>query len=314
MKKYLSLLVAMCASINSFSQEYNTATNYDTINFESPDTILKIDTASQNIWQIGIPDKLYFDSAYSNPKAIVTDTINYYPKNNHSFFDIYIGHFNYPSYPSDVFIEFKHKFDTDTLKDGGFITVSYDKGKNWMNIINDSIYGVMTPGEVHHNLYSNNDTLFNGEKGFSGKSNNWVTTWFGWHYMLVKKAVQFADTMIVRFNFISDNIDNHKEGWLIDNIRLYAAVLPGAINQIGNADLIKLYPNPVNSYLFIDLERNYKNIKIELSDILGKVRISHNYTDKKLIRIDGLNLSAGIYNIKITLDNEFIVKKHVVVK
>ena len=64
MKKYLSLLVTLFASINSFSQEYNTATNYDTINFESPDTILKIDTASQNIWQIGIPDKLYFDSAY----------------------------------------------------------------------------------------------------------------------------------------------------------------------------------------------------------------------------------------------------------
>ena len=37
-------------------------------------------------------------------------------------------------------------------------------------------------------------------------------------FSFVKRAFS-TDTMILRFNFISDNMNNNSEGWMIDNIR-----------------------------------------------------------------------------------------------
>jgi len=41
---------------------------------------------SNNIWQIGKPHKHYFDSAYSKPNVLVTDTSKAYPVNDTSVF------------------------------------------------------------------------------------------------------------------------------------------------------------------------------------------------------------------------------------
>lgn len=72
-------------------------TTWEFFRFDSSNIYLQIDTtSSNNIWQVGQPSKTFFDSAYSPVNAIVTDTINSYPVNNHSAFDIYIGEFNNP--------------------------------------------------------------------------------------------------------------------------------------------------------------------------------------------------------------------------
>jgi hypothetical protein len=90
--------------------------------------------------------------------------------------------------------------------------------------------------------------------------------------------------------------------------------LPGAIHQVENPNLIKLYPNPVNSFLAIDLEKNYKKVQIEISDVLGKVLILRQCNDEKIIRINDLKLSAGIYNVKVTMNNLSPVKRRIVVQ
>ena len=51
---------------------------------------MELDTSASNIWQIGKPQKIIFDSASTVPNAIVTDTINFYPINNISRFGIKI--------------------------------------------------------------------------------------------------------------------------------------------------------------------------------------------------------------------------------
>ena len=62
--------------------------------FESPNDTFNdkfiIDTVNypNNVWQIGKPQKTVFDSAYSYPNAIVTDTLNPYPVNDTSVFMI----------------------------------------------------------------------------------------------------------------------------------------------------------------------------------------------------------------------------------
>jgi len=316
MKNLFLLLTISLTTIQSFAQW--TEFVWDTITFEEPYEYLVIDTSSQNIWQIGEPNKIFFDSAFSITNAIVTDTLNYYPFNNNSYFDLKIGEFNYNIYYEyDIFIEIKHKFDTDTLKDGGFITVSYDEGLTWTNIINDSsgFWDITPNNDVYSggNLYTENDTLYNGEYGFSGNSNDWVTTWFTWHNLPVKNNMDFiGDTMIVRFNFISDNIETNKEGWMIDDIKLYSVDLGDGINDNKTLDF-KISPNPFNETAIIELN-DYREIELSIFDIQGQLIKQKNYFNNQSIIINRDNLNSGVYFIKIRTDDNFAGIRKLIIK
>ena len=316
MKSLFLLLIISLTTLQSFAQW--TEFVWDTITFEEPYEYLEIDTSSQNIWQIGEPSKIFFDSAYSTNNAIVTDTLNNYPLNNNSYFDLKIGGFNYNFYyPYDIFIEIKHKFDTDTLKDGGFITVSYDKGLTWTNIINDtSGFWDVTPNNDGYsgvNLYTENDTLYNGEFGFSGNSDDWVTTWFTWHILPVKNNMDFiGDTMIVRFNFISDNLETNKEGWMIDDIKLYSVDLGGGINDNTTLDF-KISPNPFNETAIIELN-DYREIELSVFDIQGQLVRQNKYFNNQFVIMNRDNLNSGIYFIKIRTDENLVGIEKLIIK
>lgn len=320
MKSLILILTFSFTTLQSFAQYY-TEFIWDTVNFEEPYEYITIDTSNQNIWQIGEPSKMFFDSAYSINNAIVTDTFNFYPINNNSHFDLIIGDFNFGDeyggwFPYDIFIEIKHKFDTDTLKDGGFITVSYDEGLTWTNIINDtSGFWDVTPGMNGYSsefLYTNNDTLFNGEFGFSGNSNDWVSTWFTWHILPVKNNMDFmGDTMIVRFNFISDNIENNREGWMVDNIKLYSVDLGGGINDIKPFDF-RILPNPMNETAIIELN-SFNEIELSIFNIQGQLVRQKNYFNNQSIIINKDKFNSGIYFVKIRTDgNLFGIRKLIV--
>lgn len=192
----------------------------DTIRFENDNAFISLDTIQNNIWQIGEPQKNIFNAAYSPSRAILTDTIQSYSNNNHSYFQVMVTQQNlpFPIFPLSIFLEFKHKINSDSLKDGGYITVSYNKGATWENVINSNppFFGFY----MNTNIYSQNDSLINGQVGFSGTDTTWKTTNIGWPLMGVKSSAQY-DTILFRFNFISDSIQTNKDGWMIDDIRLY---------------------------------------------------------------------------------------------
>lgn len=312
MKKLILLLIISLTSVQSFAQW--TEFVWDTITFEEPYEYLVIDTSSQNIWQIGEPNKIFFDSAYSIANAIVTDTIDTYPINNYSFFDLFLGSYNIDWFPDDNFIEIKHKFDTDTLKDGGYITVSYDNGQSWMNIINDTAYYFgETPNQYNmfvENLYSNTDTLFNGEFGFSGNSGDWITTKFSWYYWPVK--TELGDTLTIRFNFISDNIETNNEGWMIDNIRLYSMDLGGRVNEIKTLDF-SISPNPINESAIIELN-SYNEVEVSVFNIQGQLLRQKNYLNNQPIVINRENFNSGIYFVKIRTDEDLIGIRKLIIR
>ncbi len=316
MKNFILLLTISFISLPSFAQY--TKFVWDTITFEEPYEYLKIDTSSRNIWQIGEPNKIFFDSAFSTNNAIVTDTLNNYPVNNYSFFDLYIGLYNNPWYYFSNFIEIKHKFDTDTLKDGGYITVSYDNGQTWMNIIHDTSYTFGVPPNQENwfleKLYSDTDTLFNGEYGFSGNSNGWITTKFSWFDIpsSVKSLHSLGDTMIIRFNFISDNFETNNEGWMIDNIKLYSVDLGGGVDEIKPLEF-SIYPNPMNQTTTIKLN-NYSKIELSILDIQGQIVSKTKYFNNQSIRINRGKLNSGIYFVKIRKDKNLVGIKKLIVE
>lgn len=311
MKKILLLTVFSLIAIQAFAQ-WNEI-SWDTITFEKPYAYLEIDTSSQNLWQIGKPNKIFFDSAFSPTNAIVTDTIHNYPVNNHSYFDLKIGNFNIDWYPTDISIEIIHKYDTDTLKDGGYITVSYDSGMTWMNVIDDTIYEGQAPNPGNPNLYGFNDVLYNGEHGFSGHSNGWTTTVISWIYPIIKtnNGNIEGDTMILRFNFISDSIDTNKEGWMIDNIRLFSANTNDKLSEVNELNF-NFFPNPMNNKTIVKIDE-YREIELGIFDVQGRELMKYFYHNNEAVIIDKEDLKPGIYLVKIKTDNGlFGVRKLIV--
>jgi len=287
-----------------------------TITFEEPSEYIQITPSPGNIWQIGPPQKSFFNQAYTIPNAIVTDTTGYYPVNNTSSFDLFITtqNTNY-FYPMDLFIDFRHKFDSDTLKDGGYISVSWDLGQTWNNILDDTLsqYWLISPfdptGFVYGNtnLYNNTDTLFNVEHGYSGKSNGWVHSCLAW-YDLPVAGQDFwpPDTMILRFNFVSDNLQNNREGWMIDQIRIFSIDLgSGTGGELNSGVGAHVTPNPVRSDALVSLDKVCNHVEYCLTDLSGRTTFQGNCENGNHFVIPGQGITPGIYILKITTDHGY---------
>ncbi len=329
-KLYLFFIAVLIINItNAQNKAYGDTTWVDSIDFESPYINLSIDTSAQNLWQIGVPSQIILDSAYSPIHAIMTDTTNNYPINNHSYFDITLIR----DYTEPVFmfwnlgISIRHKFNTDTLKDGGFLSISYDHGQNFINVIEDYSINYGVPPNPWSPLgpsyiYSFNDTLIDGNYGFSGNSDGWIKSGFFWYNMMVKNTKSWGDTAIIRFNFISDSVNTDKEGWLIDDIRFFWADIGGNVNETINNSNCKIYPNPTTGKITIQAENI---IGVEVMDITGKTikytviasKAKQSAQNNEIAtgyhpRNDEIDLSQqpkGIYIIKITTNKGVAVEK-----
>ena len=314
MKKLKLFTIVFLLSSSAFCQinPYLGIYDVDSCNFESQCLLTNIDTSSQNIWQIGTPAKAFFDTAYSLPNAIVTDTVNPYPTLNHSYFDLIIPNTSY--YYAGLIVGFKHKFETDTSSDGGYIEVSYDKGISWNNVIIDGI--INNPLEFNtENLYTLQDTLKGGINGFSGTSNGWIYTKIQWIWFMPVKTYP-PDTLIMRFNFISDAVQTNKAGWMIDNILISYADLGSSINEVENYNYnINITPNPVENVSKITFDNlKNENLMITVFNTFGqKIKEIPNIKTKQ-IEISKNDFNSGLYFIQISNNNSILGVKKLVVK
>ena len=295
MKKITLLTLVFAFNITCYSQiiiGYGIH-NIDSCKFENQNTMIKLDTSVQNIWQIGKPTKTFFDSAYSATNAVVTDTLNPYPISNHSYFDLTIPYMG----AGNTILGFKHKFQTDTLIDGGYIETSIDKGLTWTSILYNDTIIIPFGGQLFtENLYSHQDTLKGGINGFSGTSNDWINTRIQWVWMLPTKSYP-PDTVIVRFHFISDNIQTNKDGWMIDDILISYADLPGNVTEFNSEQLnLDIYPNPANNEINIKFENQINECLIEIYNISGiKVKEVNFINVDNNCKLSTEDLNSGFY-------------------
>lgn len=263
-----------------------TPSSYQMFDINDRDTNKKyfyIDTSqSNNIWQIGTPLKPLFNSTYSVPLALVTDTINPYPINNTSSFSFIVWtDCNWSN------IYFKHRINTDSLLDGGVIEYSIDGGTIWNNIIN-STYTLW-------NFYSSSDTITSNSNkpGFTG-TKDWNLSWF--------EGPTLNDFVEYRFTFTSDSINTSMEGWLIDDIVINNGIV--GINEIESNNSIQIFPNPTTDFITIKTD-NLTNFKsATLKDILGKLIFTTEQTT-----IDISKFETGIYFMEITTTEGKVVKR-----
>ena len=121
MKKIYTLLALLL-----FISSYADAQQYFRQYFDGADTLfnrsvnISIEKSSSNIWQIGRPKKIIFDTAATKPNVLVTDTVKKYPKNNTSHFLAKIF-LQKSTFHGILAVHWKQKLNMTNDHDGGII-------------------------------------------------------------------------------------------------------------------------------------------------------------------------------------------------
>lgn len=302
----------------------------DTVIFEAEDPLISIDTLSTNLWQIGNPQKVLLDSAFSPSKVIITDTLGPYPVDNHSFFDFYLNETNLLWYYENIFVGFYHKIDTDTLRDGGYLEISFNGGDDFYNVLEypEDVYFEGYPIDEDNglNLYGLSDTLYTGEPGFSGTSTDWTLTMFGWYVVYPKPPKPHTDLgdsayakdtedeeTILRFHFISDSIDTQREGWMIDDIFTFWVDFPGSTKN-EEAIAFQLFPNPANKELSLLTEKVFGHLTVEISDMTGKKIMTRVLKSADRVKLTGIDLNTGFYLVSLIGDDRYLGTARLVIR
>ncbi len=296
MKAAILFLITLIFSANVFAQlPYFAITNFDQTN----ELQLTIDTSNQNIWQIGAPDKTIFTEAYSNPNVIVTDTVNAYPVNNISSFEILLP-YGYVGAGSQLY--FRYKINTTAGRDGGYVEFSHDHGATWYNVIYDSLYAQFGGELSVSGYYSANDTLFDGTPAFSGDSSNeWQEAFIEFGIFCVLR--DFVDTINVRFVFKSDSTFDNLDGWEIDDISV-AEYQCSDVEEIARSTFdFTVFPNPATDKISLLMNKPLISGKIFIYDGIGR-RVMENQLNSgtKESSLDVHSLPPGIFQLVLQSD------------
>jgi len=249
------------------------------------DTALSFFVKDTNrLWQIGSSDKIILN--YSGI-TIMTDTIDYYPPNTNSSFQLKIpaGNMGF-SYLSCVY-----KTDTDTLTDYGLIQLSIDNGNTWLNI--DSLLGLTPPV-------------------LTGRTMAGISYYF--QYSIISGfSPNICDTIRYKFSFISDSIDTNKEGIQYNSIQIVNWA--DFIYEKSLNNTIFISPNPTTNEITLEFEQsNSENTQLEIKNILGQTVYSETFKNnlgKQTKNIDVSLFQNGVYFIQLKNQNKIYSAKFI---
>lgn len=316
MKKHLLFLSAVCLlSYGSSIAQTGFSHIVDgvpgdsvTISFEHSDSLHKtiknvniiLDTGSDTLWQAGNTTKNYFSSGSGISRGLMTDTVNYYPTNANNSFTIDVD-----KDLMNMILSFRHKYQTDSTKDGCIVEYTIDTGKTWNNVAgecNVNHKNATSPhGIITDNFYGPDDTLLTGEAAFSGNSNGWRYSRLQMFFAIpIRTTGGFGNCygfpVQFRFRFVSDNTSDTLDGWMIDDIKIEAD-LYGSINNL-NQSVGEVYPNPVQNILTIKTTANeFSDLKLVNS--IGQVVTRQKVTGTTTY-LGMKELPAGIYYLLLT--------------
>jgi hypothetical protein len=310
MKNAITLFTLLLISFYGFSQ-----TSDFTLTFEDTAVINRVYYTDSvldpaGIWQIGAPTKPLFDSGYFFTHAVVTLLDSALPANSKASFIVKISSNIYQGY----LVTFRHKFDFDSAKGGGYVEFSIDSGDHWhpvqkrdtsildpcylgwLNV--DGQYINVTPPTWWQHLIK--DTTPSGIPYYTGTDSTWVQDTIMMPRIAFGKRDQGA-ALLFRFTAFADSNSLPKAGWIIDDINVHEYIVGcgGGINDI-NSSHLTISPNPVESGFSISLtDQLDNNYTVTLLDLTGREMMTRDFTGREVtLHRDGL--AAGSYIVKMT--------------
>lgn len=288
-----------CGTLPCCLNCYTTAW-YDTVDISENLDLFRTDTINgTDLWVYGNSSK----TSFSNALGFVTDSINSYPVNAKGILE-----YRMPRYFNGILL-FEHKFDTDSLTDGGYVRVSCDEGQTWHIAGTDEMNNIGCSSWVtqYANYPNLTTTIQDTIPAFTGSS-DWAWS-----------AIQFADITIFQENptsktssgdsiyfqfvFESDELDSGKDGWMIRNVVNATADVIAGINDSDPSEELVYYPNPTTDRIQVKLGATANGVTINAYNALGELV----QTEKQNI-IDVLEYtmprSKGVYLIQLVYSDE----------
>jgi len=295
MKKIIfTLFAASVLNILSFGQDHIYFSFDQDTNYKKYFYIDSTDLG--NIWQIGSPDKTIFSSAYTVPNVLVTDTTNTYPPND--TFSVIVRHIINNSIYTFVDLRFYYYINCDTLTDFGKLASSVDGGHTWIELTSDftSYYGWQYSGPI-----------------FTGNSFGWKEARLLWRFSAFI-PLYHGDTVLFKFTFISDGIDNHKDGWMIDDITCFEWYSSVPESELKKHNFILIWKGG-NVIEIINKQENQKfsTYEIQLFDVMGKLVYTTPIFNQKSQSIDVSGIKSGLCFYKIISPNNVLQTGKIVI-
>ncbi|NVO19788.1 MAG: T9SS type A sorting domain-containing protein [Bacteroidetes bacterium] len=290
MKTLLFFIVLISFATTSFGQMV-----WD-ISFDEANSLsrVKIDTVSNslNAWRIGHPEKTVFTTEYSSPNVIATGLKDPYPVNDTSSFTIiHLAGDGWSTGYMKIDIGGWYYVNSDTLTDYGFIEFSADKGKTWYSA--DSNSGCCSWSAVQEA-----PTLTGNSYG-----------WKHFYYCICPPVkVNYEDTILYRFSFISDGIQSNKDGLMFDN--LHFEDWSESIPEIQNNKLVSIYPCPATDYISIRRNFTADPESVQIINYAGQLIYENHDFIEGYVNIS--QLTNGLYFLKYSNTKEYSVKKFLV--
>lgn len=282
---FYALFVVSLLNGQNFSGNY-------TMNFETSalNSHLYIPQTLNNKWEIGVPQKTVFTNAFSPTKVIVTDKINPYPTNDTSIFIIKNAADNGFTYNHTAMLSGKYFVNSDTLTDFGKIEFSPNNGTTWINLLNPGTYST--------------SIMWSGKPTLTGNSNGWKSFGVFVNQLGPLFNIQYGDTVLYRFSFISDGIQTNKDGLMYDDFEFLDYV--ESVNEYRNENTIQITPNPANEVVLIKSKNTNSKIKISLFDIQGNcIYINEDFHGQLNVK----SFPDGLYFLKYSDDKSILSRK-----
>lgn len=265
-------------------------------------------TQTNNLWQIGHPSKVIFNSAWIGDNALMTDTLNLFPGGNKSSFTIHLNMDTMWTWGciGDGHMVFRHRYDFDSLLAGGYIEIRYfnffdQQWTDWVNVLNDSlpIYATLDPGEYPA------DTITGGIPAYTGGSDGWKLAEFEWMWMmLVKKGAKdiFMDKMEIRFTALSSFSAGATEGWMIDNMDIYLYQCTGSVEE-HPAKSFSSTPSPNPGQYGIRIQTDQimaESLTLEVFHQDGRIMEKLEFAGEEPIILQSQHYPSGMYMYRLT--------------
>jgi len=217
-------------------------------------------------------------------------------------------------------LTFNHSYNFEKTWDGGTIEISTDGGSSWQNLS-----AAISQNPYPNIIAVNSGTSLAGEGAFTGNSNGYVET-------IVDLCEYSGQNVMIRFHVASDTntaATGDYIGWYIDDIVVQnnaglintAIATFNAVSSVSSHCLVitqtlayheenefealNVYPNPTNGLLIIKNSIPFRDVKISIHDVMGRVLSNEIIVNKMTNNELSINIShfvSGAYFL--TIENE----------
>jgi hypothetical protein len=312
-KKTILLLWLMVLLGSTYAQyerdtmEVGWSATWFSLNFDKPNpALIEFDPPVNNIWQIGKPNKAPF-APFTGDQAIMTDTTKLIDSTLEHSFILKFTRLPESNAVLEWFIQFKHVYQFDSLVSGGFISVSYDKGLHWTNVVNDDYLYSDSTGDIAslYRLYGVNDKLKNGIPGLTGngKTNDEWPCFVDKYFECTYSDAAIVCNIWIKFTYINTEKNNPHAGWMIDDLDFYIETWceflgEPQVSAVNN--YVNIYPNPASKTIrFQNPTSKNEQLNLEIFDIEGNLVLTRVNICCSTNEIDISALSNGFYVYKL---------------